>query len=77
MSATAHAHASQDNIREFWARPARKRQARAMIVGGICIGWMAGALYLTISARAWTFSALAGAMALGAIAKTISIYRSF
>ncbi|HEY0701165.1 MAG TPA: hypothetical protein VGD60_00210 [Candidatus Acidoferrales bacterium] len=72
-----HAHICQDEIREVWIRPERKRQAKALIAGGTCIGWMAGALYLTVSAHAWTFALFAGAIVAGAIAKTLSVYKNF
>ena len=64
-------------LSRLWLRGEKKRTAKALIVGGVCIGWMFGGIYLTVSAHAWAFAAGASVILLAAVAKTVSAYRSF
>ena len=61
----------------LWLRGEKKRTAKALIVGGLCMGWMCAGLYLTISAHAWAFAVGAGFLLVATIIKTVSAYRSF
>lgn len=61
----------------LWLRGEKKRTAKGLVAGGVCIGWMFAGLYLTISAHAWSFAVGASVLLVAAIIKTVSAYRSF